>query len=185
MHQGKNLGKGTPTYAVSGDFCRVFLEEMNRLYLLSFLFTGDHGKAEQCLVSGFEDCLATSHVFKEWTLSWARRAVIQNAIRIMQPFRGQAKQSSRVHLNMNSMALFAADAPLAGVLALSPFERFVYVLSVLERYSDQECKILLECTRQEVVQARNRALEQVAGFREPALLIALPSTGTTFAQAGC
>jgi len=32
------------------------------------------------------------------------------------------------------------SADLAAVLALKPFERFVFVMSVLEQYSDQDCK---------------------------------------------
>jgi hypothetical protein len=43
--------------------------------------------------------------------------------------------------NISRMPL--QDAPFAIVLALEDFERFVYVLSVLERYSDQTCAVLL------------------------------------------
>jgi hypothetical protein len=41
------------------------------------------------------------------------------------------------------------------------FERFVYVMSVLERYSDLDCSVLLGCARREVVGARIRAFQQI------------------------
>jgi hypothetical protein len=45
------------------------------------------------------------------------------------------------------------------ILGLNAFERFVYVMSVLERQSDDECSILLKCSRRDVVVARSLALE--------------------------
>lgn len=184
MHQEKNLVKGTSTYAVAGDFCRVFLEEMNRLYLLSFLLTGDHRKAEQCFVSGLENCVEANQVFRDWVRSWTRRAIIQNAIRIMQPAREQTKQSSMRRSETGNLAVTESEAPFAAVLGLNPFERFVFVLSVLERYSDQDCRLLLECSRQEVVRARSRAVEHIARFGVTPPLPATPSAGEAFAQAG-
>src|SRR5271166_4326506 len=76
--------KSTP-YATSANFCRVFQEDMNGLYLLSFLLTADREKAEQCFVSGLEDSVEGSPVFKEWARSWARRAIVRNAVRVIDP----------------------------------------------------------------------------------------------------
>ena len=39
-------------YATSADFCRIFVEQVNSLYLLSLLLTADPQKAEQCYLSG-------------------------------------------------------------------------------------------------------------------------------------
>jgi hypothetical protein len=39
-------------YATGGDFCRIYLEQMNNLYLLALLLTADPQKAEQCFLSG-------------------------------------------------------------------------------------------------------------------------------------
>jgi hypothetical protein len=36
------------------------------------------------------------------------------------------------------------------------FERFVFVMLVLEHYSEHECSLLLSCSRQDVIAARNR-----------------------------
>jgi DNA-directed RNA polymerase specialized sigma24 family protein len=48
------------------------------------------------------------------------------------------------------------------VLALRPFERFAFILSVLEGYSDQDSALLLGCTRQSLIVARVRAEQQIA-----------------------
>ena len=48
------------------------------------------------------------------------------------------------------------------MLALEPFERFVFVMSVLERYSDKECALLLGCLALDVRQARANGLEKLA-----------------------
>ena len=46
---------GSTAYATRLDFCRIFSEEMNSLYLLALLLTADAGKAEQCFVAGIGD----------------------------------------------------------------------------------------------------------------------------------
>jgi hypothetical protein len=51
---------------------------------------------------------------------------------------------------------------ITAVLGLEPFERFVYVMTVLERYSVQDCSLLLGCARRDVLAARSRALQQIA-----------------------
>ncbi|MGA8271714.1 MAG: hypothetical protein WB919_09170, partial [Candidatus Sulfotelmatobacter sp.] len=53
---------------------------------------------------------------------------------------------------------FDADA----VLALEDFERFVFVMSVLEHYSQHDCALLLGRSISEVRGARVRALEDLA-----------------------
>jgi DNA-directed RNA polymerase specialized sigma24 family protein len=59
------------------------------------------------------------------------------------------------------MPLTEQQAEIAAVARLEPFERFVYVMTVLERYSDHECSILLGCARRDVLAARTRALQQL------------------------
>jgi hypothetical protein len=63
-------------YASSFDFCRIFHQQMDSLYLLPFLLTLDREKAEQCFVSGLEDSAKGNRVFKEWAHAWARRTII-------------------------------------------------------------------------------------------------------------
>jgi DNA-directed RNA polymerase specialized sigma24 family protein len=155
---------GPTSYASNGDFCRIFNEETDSLCQLSFLLTADRDKAQQCFVSGLEDSLKGSRVFKEWARSWARRAIIQNAVRVISPRpMGENVTSS---FNSSGKTLVAEPAEIAAILELAPFERFVYVMSVLERYSDQDCSVLLGCSRRDVNAARIRALQQIGTVME-------------------
>jgi len=155
---------GPTSYASNGDFCRIFREETDSLYQLSFLLTADRDKAEQCFVSGLEDSLKGSRIFKEWARSWARRTIIQNAVRVTKPRpMGENVPSS---FNSNGKTLEAEPSEIAAILELAPFERFVYVMSVLERYSDQDCSVLLGCSRRDVNAARIRALQQIGSVME-------------------
>src|SRR5258708_14231103 len=55
---------------------------------------------------------------------------------------------------------------LRKILKLAPLERYVFVMSLLEGYSSQDCSILLGCSRQAVVNVRDRALEHLADTAE-------------------
>jgi len=167
MREAKHITRPTP-YASSADFRRIFEEDMNSLYLLCFLLTADREKAEQCFVSGLEDAADGNLVFKEWARSWARRAIVQNAVRVIdpRPVEGSGGSSS-ASVQSNGKALAAEQqVEIAAVLRLQPFERFVYVMRLLEHYSDQECSLLLGCARRDVLAARTRAFEQIASAME-------------------
>lgn len=165
MTVAKQITRPAP-YASSDDFRQVFDEHMNSLYLLAFLLTADQKKAEQCFVSGLEDAVEGSPVFKEWAHSWARRAVILNAVRVLSPRPTDGNdrgRSSSDPADSNGKALSDGQrAEIAAILELKPFERFAYVITVLERYSDQECSVLLGCTRRDALAARAHALQQLA-----------------------
>jgi len=151
-------------YATAEDFRKLFAEDMTSLYLLAFLLTGTHERAEQCFVSGIEDCAQGSSVFQQWARSWARRIIIQNAARMIAPrprLRDGLIKECPVSVIPNQRSP-EQDAAWAGVLALENFERFVFVVSVLEGYEDRECAALLGCTVIEVGHARVRALQQIA-----------------------
>jgi hypothetical protein len=167
MPEAKPMPRPIP-YASSADFCRIFDEDMNDLYLLSFLLTADRERAEQCFVSGLEDAVEGNPVFKEWARSWARRAIIQNAVRAINPRPVErAGRSHSTSVNNNDKALAPQQqVEIAGVLGLEPFDRFVYVMTVLERYSDHECSLLLGCARRDVLAARTRALQQLGSAME-------------------
>jgi len=166
MPEAKHITRPSQ-YASNEDFCRIFHEDMNGLYLLSFLLTADRAKAEQCFVSGLEDSVQGNHVFKEWARSWARRTIIQNAVRMMNPRPTEARGYSSASVNGNDTTLLAGQQlEIAAVLRLEPFERFVYVMTVLEHYSDQECSVLLGCARRDVLAARTRALQQLGSAME-------------------
>src|SRR5579864_2228539 len=83
-------GKEGNVYASHEDFHDIFNEDLKELYQLSFLLTRDPAKAERCFVTGLEDCVSGNRVFREWARSWARRAIIQNAIRELKPRSSQS-----------------------------------------------------------------------------------------------
>jgi hypothetical protein len=158
MPEAKHITSPTP-YASSGDFHRIFHEETDSLYRLSLMLTADREKAERCFVSGLEDSVKGNPVFKEWARSWARRAIIQCAVRMIDP--RPMEEDTHSSFNSSSRTAAAEQADIAAVLELRPFERFVYVMSVLERYSDQDCSVLLGCSRRDVIAARIRALQKI------------------------
>jgi len=145
---------GLSDQTTSADFCQIFAKHMDSLYLLSLLLTADPDKAEQCFVGGLSDSVEGNPVFREWALSWAKRLIVQRAIQMVQP--ANKKRSA------NTRAPEVEIAPrLSTIFQLDAFERFVFVMSVLEKYSYQDCSILLGCSRQAIVEARSRALEHL------------------------
>jgi DNA-directed RNA polymerase specialized sigma24 family protein len=153
---------GAQAYATAADFEQLFTDEMSGLYLLSFLLAGDRDKAEECFIAGIGESTKGKRVFKEWARSWARRSVIQSAIRLMVP--RQHSESTRrnpaVARDIDKLPL-VLQAEVSAIVELAPLERFVFVMSVLERYSDHDCSILLGCVRRDVTAARGRALQQL------------------------
>ena len=148
--------KGSTPYATSEDFCRIFSEDMDSLYLLGLLLTADAGKAEQCFVAGIGDSVEGNAVFREWARSWARRTIIRQAIGVIEPAKDKLTIEGRDPVRLN------IEPRLLAILKLDTLERFVFVMSVLEGYSDQDCSILLGCSRQTIVSTRARALEHLA-----------------------
>jgi hypothetical protein len=146
-------------YATQDEFCRIFAEDENALYLLSLLLTAEASKAEQCFVAGLEDSIQGNPVFKEWARSWSKRMIIKNAIRMSSP--ALALMSGAQHVFDSGALGLDLGSSLAAVLQLAPLERFVFVMSVLEGYSIQECSILLNCTKEDAANARARALQNV------------------------
>jgi hypothetical protein len=64
---------------------RAPAEDRTRLYLLSFLLTGDRAKAEQCSVAGLDMSAEDYAALRDWPHSWARRIVINNALQLIAP----------------------------------------------------------------------------------------------------
>lgn len=151
-------------YATRDYFCKIFRKELDNFYRLLFLLTKDQAKAEKCFVAGLEDCMNTNHVFRDWTLSWARRALVQQAIRELQPKPDQQRPWSRQGVDeaVNLVSDPERQIVIDGVMSLETFERFVFVMSVLERYSEHECSLFLSCSPRDIRSARLRALQQIA-----------------------
>lgn len=154
MGHGMHVVNGSTAYTTSDDFCRIFSAEMDGLYLLALLLTGDAGKAEQCFVAGIGNCVEGNAVFREWARSWARRSIVVQAIQAIAPAKGAQAVSIPAPPEL--------DPALQVVFRLDVLERFVYVMSVLEGFSHQDCAILLGVSRPSVVSARARAIGRLA-----------------------
>jgi len=48
------------------------------------------------------------------------------------------------------------------VLRLADFDRFVFVMSVLEHYSEHDCGLLLGCSARDILEGRTHALKELA-----------------------
>jgi DNA-directed RNA polymerase specialized sigma24 family protein len=152
-------------YATPEDFRRLFIEEMDGLYQLSYLLTGDDEMAQQCFVAGLEDSVKGNKVFREWAYSWAKHVIIRNAIRILRPQPTDADSSlpaSAVSGKGRLRIIRDGHLEVDSVLALEDFERVVFVMTVLERYSDHESALLIGCSIAGIRAARICALEEIA-----------------------
>jgi len=160
-HEEENAARGA--YATAADFKRIFSEDVNSLYLLSLLLTGTPDKAEECFVEGIEETAKGNYIFREWARSWARRTIIQSALRLIAPmnYSQTGSRSLDVPQDMDRIPAIL-HAEVRAILELAPFERFVFIMSVLERYSDNDCSILLGCSRTDVMTVRTRAMRQLA-----------------------
>ena len=145
-------------YPTAIDFLKTFDEEMHSLYLLAFLLTADHDIAEKCLISAMGECAEEVGVFTDWVRSWSRRAVLKRAIQIIKPAPEHADKLSLSGLKQSATP--AEHNPFAGILSLDAFERFVFVMSILEGHSDAECAVLLRSSRRDVMMARVLAVKR-------------------------
>jgi hypothetical protein len=146
------------------DVREISSEDLNSLYQLSFLLTRDHDKAEPCFLVGLEIFNKGNRTFNQWAHTWAKRIVIENAIREVNPRPG-------VPYSYTSAIVFPYEAQLStppgghfeleAILELEDFERFVFVMSVLDHYSEHECARFLDCSVLEIRKAGARALEKL------------------------
>jgi hypothetical protein len=140
--------------ATSTDFCRALTENMEHLYLLAFLLTANHGLAEQCLLAPMQEHLEQLTVFKEWAAVWTKHVVIQKAALIVFPERAQngVRELWRPEPERRRFS------PIDVVTELADIERFVFVLSMIEGYSDASCGNLLHRSLGCVREAKTAAL---------------------------
>lgn len=157
-------------YATCRDFQQIFSEDMAGLHRLAFLLTADHAMAERCFVSGLEESIRGNPVFRQWARAWSKRAIIQNAIKTVAPVPPQyiAQEGMAVLVSPNESV---PENISVKVVEWAPFERFVFVMAVLEGYSLRECAALLACPVQDVIAAKSLALQRLAEpSQEPAAL---------------
>lgn len=157
----KSIERATE-YASCKDFQQIFTEDMVGLHHLAFLLTADHAKAEQCFVAGLEDSIHGNPVFRQWARSWSKRAIIQSAIKAIAPVptrHGVLPETADAQWQ-NGDDVESIAAVVAG---WEPFERFVFVMAVLEGYGLRECAALLACPVPDVIIAKSWAMQRLAG----------------------
>ena len=166
--QLNHSGPSTPASPINEDCCRIFRRDMKQLYLLSLLLTGEERSAERCFRASLEDCMGLRPALQQWTTAWTRRIILQNAIQMLRPSADGATSASQPKSGPLRTRLHPA---LRDVLQLGLFERFVFVISVLEGYSDHECSVLLRSTCQHVIASKIKALQQLvrASRQSPAM----------------
>jgi len=165
----RNPRQNTSEYATRADFQKIFSDDMAGLHLLAYLLAGDRQMAEQVFLSGLEDSIHGNPVFRQWARSWSRRAIIKRAIRALAPSPNDPQGPHAVAPDVTGNS--EVDELVAAVATLNTFQRFVFVLSILEAYSTTECAALLACTGRDVVSAKAEALKVIAasGQVEPSV----------------
>src|SRR5947207_7403653 len=147
-------------HAAPQDFCAIFDEDMSLLYSLALVLTADRTMAEECFLAALDDCLRASNVFPDRARSWTRRAIVKQAIGYVKP----KPDGGRRALELSHEEAGEEIADVQGrLMQLRAFERFVFAMAVLERYSIPECAALLNCGVRDVERARVRALQSIGG----------------------
>jgi len=104
------------------------------------------------------ECVESIGVPMDWARSWTRAAVLKQAIQMINPAPEHTDCVS--FISLKRAATPAENNPFAAILLLDPFERFVFVMSILEGQSDAECAVLLRCSWRDVMMARVLAVKR-------------------------
>jgi hypothetical protein len=147
-------------YAKGADFCQVFQRDMKSLYLLTFLLTANHNEAARCFGLLLEDAFKENCVFQGWIGYWLRRCVIRKAIQAV--FSCSVQRDKRRDLWWNLPGEQGVSSVLNAVSSLEDPERFVYVMSILEGYSNKDCSLLLNCNVKTIVELQISAACKLA-----------------------
>jgi hypothetical protein len=158
-------------YARKEEFVSLFERERVSLQRLALLLTANSEAAKRCLSRAFRECIASSSVSKGWVLTWTRRMVIRNAISLVIGPGGQSFINPNDDADSGPIAFFSDDllgalAESESILDLPEFDRFVFVICVLERYSMHDCALLLSRSPRDINEARQRVGNQVGQIDE-------------------
>lgn len=145
-------GSTTATPLTGAQFVTSLNEEMHRLYRLSVLLTADREIAEQCFIAAMDDYLEKDGAFIEWAHLEARLGICRHAIRMLapEPKLNDGWECERLRRTSEASQRDAFSV----IFALGQFERFVFVMSVIEGHSDGDCAALLHCTQRDILMAR-------------------------------
>ncbi len=141
---------------------------MTDLFCLAFLLTANADKAEECVIRSVRECMKCGRILKDGLPAWVRNSIIRNGVALVnesEALASKSKSDSSIPLiPPSSQASIGAGDYSAGILELNSFERLVYVICILENYSSRHCALLLRTSREEVREARIRALAGIAEF---------------------
>jgi len=77
-------------YGGGTDYTEIFIDQMNCLYLLSFLLTAEIQLTEKCFSKALDEYVQNVCGFMEWAKQDGRRAVLRHAVQIIKPAPRQA-----------------------------------------------------------------------------------------------
>jgi hypothetical protein len=129
------------------------------LYLLALLLTGNHENAKKCVVTGIDAGQLGGDAFREWAHAWARRVIVRNAVRFINPRVGTAAGRPTSQTPGRVIEHGDRSLRLARVLELADFDRFVFVLTIFEGYRLRDSSILLECPAQAILESLAKTTE--------------------------
>ena len=153
-------------FAGEEEFVSVFESERMGLERLALLLTANTEVANRCLRLALRECIANSTVSKGWILSWARRVVIRNAVNLLMRGGGERLIETIGNWEQGLIGFSAEDSPepianYEPILDLPEFDRLVFVICVLERYSMHDCSLLLGRSPRDVSEACQRTAYHV------------------------
>lgn len=175
-HRPDPLHLVVPTAA---DVAEAWLDEITDLYLLCFLLTSDKMLAEQCFSEAMDDYLRSpTAALGNWARGQGRASVIGRAVQLIRPLPKQVQ--SWPFLPGTTPLLSAVHQPFSAITSLGAFDRFVFVLSVIEGESDEACATMLECELAQIERSRDLANRLIAAVETndgiPMLGDAMPVT---------
>lgn len=139
----------------AAKYSASFIDQMNCLYLVSYLVTADREIAEKCLTRALDEYVEGPSDFLHWADKEGRRAVLREAIRIIKPSAEKAYRWTYFKSSFGPGP--AVHQAFAAITSLSAFERFVFVMCSIEGLSEEECAGLLDCPVQDVAVSRELA----------------------------
>jgi hypothetical protein len=154
-------------YARKEEFVGVFDCERVGLQRLAILLTANSEAAKRCLSRAFQECIASTSFSKEMG---SQLDTSHGHSQRHQHRHGPRRSVVRQHERRpdDGFAAFSPDdspgviAAPESILDLPEFERFVFVICVLERYSIHDCALLLGKSPRHINEARQRVGNQVA-----------------------
>jgi hypothetical protein len=147
------------------DKCDFLVSNMDQYYSLVLLLTASEEDAERCFTLGLDAwskaCRDLAPMGQEIAHEYVKRALVDSALQICAPALGWVPNDAG-HDVWDEKELGNWSPWVAAITQLDPFDRFVFVLSVLEWYSDEECSDLLHCDPKEIAESRVQAASSVA-----------------------